>query len=606
MPQDRDVRIPEIDTPTSSDDAMTSGAEAATPVVAPAQEEALSSAEERLKTLDAAERAIDASFKTGKADRAVITASAQDDAREAVRLVGTAIESDEMADDAARITAIAVRNADRDGVKAAKKRERETRKQAKYDHREATRAARKAYDAIRFSAPNKLGFLRVIQFAFAFHIIATLLGLLVTSRDAIQYTSNTLFDWAMIMLEGVALWFIMNRYKIARPFTIVVGGIGIAYHLAYAAFTGSFRPLEVLGNCFFYLVLILYFALSKRVRAQCVNEFGSGAAEYHKEDFVIDRRSFGFYRNLVMYFVIFSVFGHWMEAGFCQLIRLGLVSGEYDPSNTMLWRDWLYPFPMEGAAVVIIGLFLYPFKEWLDKKFPFPLPYVISFLVNMLTCSLIEFSMGLIVNADHQLWDYSNEFGNIMGQVCLQNAVGFGVAASVITWFIYPMMERWIARAPEHIVNVAFVVIAVFGGILWSLYLFDPPAPGGGVAGAIGDAAQEQKMTEERSSALAGAITSAIALDEIQKQVDNDPSLTAEQRQRANAKIDEARMALLDAADILTEEGAPATSAPATAAPTTAAPEAPAPEAAPEEAAPEAAPEASAQDAAPEQLSAAA
>ena len=83
--------------------------------------------------------------------------------------------------------------------------------------------------------------------------------------------------------------------------------------------------------------------------------------------------------------------------------------------------------------------------------------------------------MGLVVNANLQLWDYRSNFGNIMGQVCLQNTIAFGVAASLIAWFVYPLLERWLARVPEDIMNIAFVAIAVVGGILWSLYLVEPP-----------------------------------------------------------------------------------------------------------------------------------
>ena len=34
----------------------------------------------------------------------------------------------------------------------------------------------------------------------------------------------------------------------------------------------------------------------------------------------------------------------------------------------MLFRDWLYPFPMHGIAVVLIALILWPLKEWLRKR----------------------------------------------------------------------------------------------------------------------------------------------------------------------------------------------------------------------------------------------
>jgi predicted PurR-regulated permease PerM len=167
-----------------------------------------------------------------------------------------------------------------------------------------------------------------------------------------------------------------------------------------------------------------------------------------------------------------------MEMGMCQFIIMGVVQGEYDPKNTMLWRDWLYPFPMEGAAVVVIALVLYPFFIWLKKKFTGKkriLAYVISFIAGALLCTVIEFSMGLIVNDHYQLWDYRENFCNIMGQVCLQNTMAFGVVAAIITWWVYPMLERWIARVPRDIMNIAAVVIIVFGAIIWSLYLINPP-----------------------------------------------------------------------------------------------------------------------------------
>ena len=36
-------------------------------------------------------------------------------------------------------------------------------------------------------------------------------------------------------------------------------------------------------------------------------------------------------------------------------------------------------------------------------------------------------------------------------------------------------MERWIARVPRDIMNIVFVVVAIFGAILWSLYIINPP-----------------------------------------------------------------------------------------------------------------------------------
>ena len=434
--------------------------------------------EAQLKALEQAERAVDDAYGTGKADRAKITQSAQLDAAEAVAMVGIAMEADEKADEAMRISVIAEKSGDRERAKAARKKEREARKKARADHKAATKSAKAAYDAIKFSAPNKMGFMRVVQVIFALHIAVYLVWLMLTSRDAMTYNVTSIMDWIMVILEGVAFWMFINRYKVARPFVIGMAAFGIIVPAVVDVVQGTFNVYSIVSNSSFYIFLILYFIFSKRVQATLVNDFAQHKGDYEKEDFVVNRRGWPFVRNLIIYFIVFSIVGHWMEMGMCQFIIMGVVQGEYDPSNTMLWRDWLYPFPMEGAAVVVIALVLYPFFLWLKKKFTGKkriIAYVISFIAGALLCTVIEFSMGLLVNANYQLWDYRDNFCNIMGQVCLQNTMAFGVVAAIITWWVYPMLERMIARVPRDIMNIVAVVIFVFGGIVWSLYLINPP-----------------------------------------------------------------------------------------------------------------------------------
>ena len=74
-------------------------------------------------------------------------------------------------------------------------------------------------------------------------------------------------------------------------------------------------------------------------------------------------------RNASTLFAVYTIVGHWLEMAFCQLIRLGLVGGDYDRSNTMLWDWWLHPFPAEGIAGVLIAGGLSPLREVLLKRF---------------------------------------------------------------------------------------------------------------------------------------------------------------------------------------------------------------------------------------------
>ncbi len=428
------------------------------------------------RNLRDAERAMDRAFSTGKADQAAITRQAQLDAAEAVAMAGIAMESDAEVDEAARLTVITASMGDRKKAKEARDREREARNKAKADHAAATKSAKKAYDAIKFSNPNRLGFMRFVQVSFVLHIVATLLVLILTSRDTVVYSAVNISEWFMVVLEAVAFYFFVNRFKIGRPLVIVIAALGLVHAIVTKFLYQGNITLDLFTNIGYFLFMLLYFIFSDRVKMVLVNDLSSYRESEDEDTLVIDRKSWPFYRNLIIYFVVFSVLGHWMEAGMCQFIRLGLVQGEYDPSNTMLWRDWLYPYPMEGAAVVLIALILYPLFVKMRSSFKNRfLPYIVSFVLNALTCTAIELVGGLLFNAQHQNWDYSDLPFNFMGQVCLQNAVAFGVAASVIAWWVYPALERFIARMRPAIMNIVCVVVAVAGGILFSLYAISPP-----------------------------------------------------------------------------------------------------------------------------------
>jgi len=215
--------------------------------------------EARLKSLEKAEKAVDSAYKTGKVDRAKITQSAQLDAAEAVAMAGLAMEADEEADEAMRITVIAERSGDRNRTKVARKKEREARKRAKNRHNAATKSAKKAYDAIRFSDPNKMGFMRVVQVLFACHIAVYLVWLMLTSRDAMAYNVTSIMDWVMVILEGVAFWMFINRYKVARPVVIAIALIGIFVPAIVDIALNRFNFVALISSSMFYIFLLFYF-----------------------------------------------------------------------------------------------------------------------------------------------------------------------------------------------------------------------------------------------------------------------------------------------------------------------------------------------------------
>ncbi|MDO4798400.1 MAG: putative ABC transporter permease [Coriobacteriales bacterium] len=167
-------------------------------------------------------------------------------------------------------------------------------------------------------------------------------------------------------------------------------------------------------------------------------------------------------RNATSLYAVYTIVGHWLEMAFCQLIRLGVVGGDYDRSNTMLWDWWLHPFPAEGIAGVLIAGGLSPLCDVLLKRFGGRIvPAVaVSFLVNQVVCTSIDYLTGMVANRNYELWDYRNMPFNFQGQICLQNSLVYTTAATLVAWLAYPARNRWLMRLPADITNTMYSALA--------------------------------------------------------------------------------------------------------------------------------------------------
>lgn len=429
------------------------------------------------KDIDALQKALDAADAASGADRAAITRSAQLDAAEAVALAGVAMESDEEAAEAARLAIIVGRQGNREKTKAARLKERNARKKAKADHKAATRSARRAYDAIRFSDPNSLGFLRVILVMLSINVVFAIFVLTTYIKGDYALSFNEILSLLNVIADGVTVWLILKRKKLTRVWVIAVSSFNIVVGTAFNIATGFFHPIAQLSLSSFDLFMLLYFATSRRVKATLVEPFNKRTLndDLDEEESFFRPRTWEFWRNLIVYFIIFSIVGHWMEAGVCLLIKYGIVPGKYDPTS-QIWSDWLYPFPVYGIGFCACALLLYPLKNFLLRKTGKTLPALaLSYVANALVCTLIELIMGLMTNADLQLWDYSDMFCNFMGQVCLQNALFFGFAAMLMTWVVYPACEKLFRRIPNEAATGVFIVSVVGCAILYALYFINIP-----------------------------------------------------------------------------------------------------------------------------------
>lgn len=276
-----------------------------------------------------------------------------------------------------------------------------------------------------------------------------------------------------------AVWMLQRRMLSARRFCMVTTAICMVFSIIDIFFLRASAPVFaamgpyastalVLVEFILPVAVIAYLAFARRpLEVLCIEYKHEGPREGNSWDvkrFRFRIRTWEFWRDLIIYFIVFSFLGHWAEMLFCRLIVAGVFMGGYDPTNAMLWDQWLFPFSAEGTALAMVALFLFPLKHLIQYRMGGRvLPALaISFLVNAFVCTSIDFLTGITCNLNYDLWDYRDMPFNFMGQICLQNSLVYSIAATLIVWVIYPLMDRGLRMMKESWVDCLFFGLVGF------------------------------------------------------------------------------------------------------------------------------------------------
>lgn len=169
------------------------------------------------------------------------------------------------------------------------------------------------------------------------------------------------------------------------------------------------------------------------------------------------------WRNLAVYFCVFSVVGHWLEIVYCSFMNL---FGIVDP-DSLVWDDPMYPFLVYGVGVVVCAIALLPLKAALvDRRKTVGGAAAQFYVCTVMVCMLMELTMGFLLNqpdasGEYPLWDNSELPFNVFDQAWLVNDVALGAVAMLFTWVIYPLCEKGLAKVPPRIMNVASAIVVV-------------------------------------------------------------------------------------------------------------------------------------------------
>lgn len=154
--------------------------------------------------------------------------------------------------------------------------------------------------------------------------------------------------------------------------------------------------------------------------------------------------------NLIKYILLFffySFAGWCLESLYCsigekKLINRGFLTGPL--------------CPIYGVAAIVITVLIYnPFKE----------NPLIVFLLGIVLCDIVEYLTSYIMEKlfAARWWDYTYEFLNIGGRICLKHSLYWGVISVVFVNVIHPGVDNLYSRIEgEYVKYILVVVLAVF------------------------------------------------------------------------------------------------------------------------------------------------
>jgi len=160
--------------------------------------------------------------------------------------------------------------------------------------------------------------------------------------------------------------------------------------------------------------------------------------------------------KLFLLFIIYSFFGYIIEVTICSIESKKLVN-----------RGFLVGpiIPVFGVGAVFITLLLTGYNH--DP--------LVVFIFGLLLTSILEYAVGYVLEKifHNKWWDYTNNFGNINGRVCLFNSLGFGIGSFLIIYVFNPFLYSWMDGLSNTLIIVVGIalLILVMADLIYSTFV---------------------------------------------------------------------------------------------------------------------------------------
>lgn len=149
----------------------------------------------------------------------------------------------------------------------------------------------------------------------------------------------------------------------------------------------------------------------------------------------------------ILLFFFYSAAGWLVESTYCsigekRIINRGFLTGPM--------------CPIYGTGALVMTIFLYgPFS---DRP-------LLVFLLGMILCDIVEyitsFLMEILFHA--RWWDYTYEFMNIKGRICLKHTLYWGIASVCFVYILHPHVDNFLTKISDQtIIYITCAILAIF------------------------------------------------------------------------------------------------------------------------------------------------
>lgn len=161
------------------------------------------------------------------------------------------------------------------------------------------------------------------------------------------------------------------------------------------------------------------------------------------------------FKKIKLYFFSFMLY--------CFIGWIYEVILEFSYGHGFVNRGFLHgPYlPVYGFGALLILFSIRPFSKKEIKVGKILITPIITFILIFFLTSIVEYCAGIILDVffNKTLWDYSDEFLNIHGIVCLTASLKFATGGTIFLYLLQPLFENLISKLSPILSNILFATL---------------------------------------------------------------------------------------------------------------------------------------------------